>query len=80
MEEVNIGCSECLTNYKVTVLPKMDLVIHGEAAQRFFVETCPECGNQMLEKKARPSGSRRYYIDASELDEIKLWEHSRRTL
>lgn len=84
-EPMDIGtmetyCSGCHTHYEVDVMPKMDLVIHGVPAQRLYVETCPDCGEDLIEKKTYDAEETSYPEDASELEETRLWEHSRRTL
>lgn len=78
--KMELSCPGCRTVYWEYVMPKMDLVINGSPAQRIFVETCPECGEDLIDKKTYGPGSdREYPEDASELDTGKLWEHSRRT-
>jgi len=77
--KMELSCPECRTVYWEYVMPKMDLVIHGAPAQRVFVETCPECGEEMVDKKTYDAGEASYPEDVSEIDESKLWEHSRRT-
>jgi hypothetical protein len=55
------------------------LVIHGYPAQRVFEETCPSCGDELFDKTAYLQSDEREYFDSlSEIDEDRLWEHSRR--
>jgi hypothetical protein len=80
IDEIFIGCKGCDSVFDVTLMPKMDMVIDGCAAERYFLEYCPECGEEIVDVKTYSIADRREYADdPSELDESRLWEHSRRT-
>lgn len=85
-EPLDIGemkkyCSGCHLHHRVNVMPKMDLVIDGEPAQRIFKEQCPECGEDMVAKKTyniKTEGE--YPKERGDLEADDLWRYSRRSL
>ncbi|EMA11565.1 hypothetical protein C437_01595 [Haloarcula vallismortis ATCC 29715] len=84
-EPLDIGlmekhCPGCQRFHEVTVMPKMDLAIHGVPGQRVFEETCPDCGESFVVKKTLWNlPGEGYPENRCELDESRLWEYSRRT-
>jgi hypothetical protein len=81
IDEIFVACTGCDATFEIGVMPKMDLVIDGYPAQRYFQEYCPECGEEIVDVKNYSVGADREYADDwSELDKSKLWEHSRRSV
>jgi len=44
-------CSNCDAVFIGDVRPKIELMIEGEPRQQVFEETCPTCGEKLVEKK-----------------------------
>ncbi|SDX66182.1 hypothetical protein [Halobellus clavatus] len=49
-EEVRLYCSSCRTDHEMDVRAKMELMIEGEPGQQVFEESCPTCGEKLVEK------------------------------
>jgi hypothetical protein len=74
-------CPNCESRYNVNVMPKIDMLIRGQPVQRYFEETCQDCGEKFKLIETQEIFLGVEYLDKdAELNKNVLWEHSRRSI